>query len=236
MALMLLGKKPLRWLVTTFRTKGPVRVAKLLWHAAWDPLWDWVHGTETLVRIQPDKLETDSHNKRHATMYGATRARPLMQLLKRLDLSREAGFVDLGSGKGRVLMIAAQYGFRKVVGVEFSEELCQLAGRNLEAFSRKQKSKFPITIVHSDVVHYAIQREDAVFFLYDPFGPIVLKQLLENLQKSVMAHPREIFLIYNSPRHHDVVESCGLFPERRHFEFGGSEFRVYGNKPIPDRG
>lgn len=233
MAILLLGKSPFRWLVQTFRTQGPIRTTKVLWHAAIDPLWDLIHGTETLVRIPPHQIETHSGNKAHATMYGATRARPLVKLFVRLGLSREAGFVDFGSGKGRVLMIAALYGFRKIVGVEFSEALCQLAARNLEAFNRCRKRKFPVTIVHSDVVHYAIQGDDTVFFIYDPFGPVVLRQVLDNLCQSVKVSPRHIFLIYNSPRHHDVVESCPLFSDSRQFEIGGSEFHVYSNAPFP---
>lgn len=236
MSLLFLGKNPFKWFAQTLRTKGPRRVATLMWHATVDPIWDLLHGTETLARIQPHKLETDSDNKVHSTMYGATRAQPLMSLFARLGLSRDAGFVDLGCGKGRVLMIAVLYGFRRVIGVEFSEPLCQVAGRNLKAFSRCRKRKFPVTIVHSDVVHYAIQSDDAVFFLYDPFGAKVLSQVLENLLQSVRSHPREIFVIYNSPRHHDLMESCGLFSDRQDFEIGGSEFCVYGNAPILDRG
>lgn len=235
MSLLFLGKNPVQWFFQTLRTKGPRRVATLIWHGATDHLWDILHGTETTRRIPAQDLETNSDNKDQSQSYGASRARPLMKLFERVGLSRESGFVDLGCGKGRVLMIAVLYGFRRVTGVEFSEPLCELAGRNLEAFSRRRKREFPAAIVHSDVVHYAIQSDDTVFFLYDPFGAKVLAQVLDNLLQSVRAHPREIFVIYNSPRHHDVMGNCDLFSDHRHFEVGGSEYCIYGNAPIPDR-
>ncbi len=231
-----LGKHPIQWMVQTFRAKGPVRAFKVMWHVILDSTWDLVHGTETLTRIDPRLLETDSDNKRHATSYGATRARPLMRLFTQLGLSREGGFVDFGAGKGRVVMIAAHYGFRKVIGIEFSESLCHLARKNVAAFSQRRKVVSDVSIVHSDVIHYAIQSDETTFFLYDPFGAEVLTQLLENLCRSVMAHPREIRLIYNSPRHHDVMERCGLFTDRQHFDIGGNEFCVYANAVVPARG
>ena len=66
-----------------------------------------------------------------------------------------------------------------------------------------------------------------MFFLYDPFSPAILGQVLENLRRSLDAVPREIWVIYNSPRHHDVMERSGLFASNQRHEIGGIEFRVY---------
>lgn len=226
---LLLGKNPIAWLAQTVKSKGTIRAIKLMWHAAFDATWDFVHGTETLTRIPVQSLHTSSNNKSHATAYGATRARPLRRLLDELDLPREGCFVDLGCGKGRVILIAAQYRFRKVIGVDFSEPLCLIARSNVVAFGRRRKLKSEINIVHADVVQYAIKSDDTIFFLYDPFSAKVLTQVLENIRQSLVAYPRDIWVIYNSPAYHDLMESCGLFTPGRHFEFGGSEFCVYGN-------
>ena len=235
MASLFLGKNPFRWLAQTVKDKGPRRVLKLTWHAALDATWDFRHGTETLTRIPPQNLDTDSRNKDQATTYGATRARPFRQLLNKLNLSRAGGFVDLGCGKGRVLLIAAQYGFRKVVGVDFSESLCRIARNNVAVFSRRRRLESAISIVHSDVIHYAINSDETTFFLYDPFSAKVLTQVLNNIRQSLISNPREIWVIYNSPAYHELMEGCGLFTEIRHFEFGGSEFCVYGNAAGPGR-
>lgn len=235
MSTLFLGKNPFRWLVQTTRKKGFSRVLKIAWHAIMDSIWDLVHGTETLTRIHPHALDTNSSNKQHATYYGATRARPLMQLFTHLALSRKGGFVDLGSGKGRVLMVAAQYGFEKIVGIDFSESLCRLAHQNLKAFRRRRKVESKIIILHTDAVHYRIQGDEHTFFLYDPFGREVLSKVLQNIRASLVSHPRQLCLIYNSPRHHELVEQSGVFAHHRHFEIGGNEFCVYGNAPISGR-
>ncbi|MBC8003672.1 MAG: class I SAM-dependent methyltransferase [Opitutaceae bacterium] len=226
---MLLGKNPVVWLGQTLRSKGPVRVFKVMWHAVVDALWDFRHGTDTLKRIAPGELETDSTNKKSATYYGATRARPLIQLLDRLGLPDASVFVDLGSGKGRVLLIAAQYGFRRVVGVDFSEPLCRVARKNLEAFRRSRSITSDVQVVHADVVQYSIQPDETVFFLYDPFSTEVLDKVIGNIRQSLSIHPRKIWVIYNAPRHHDVIVQSGLFGRIQNYEIGGNEFCVYGN-------
>lgn len=222
-----LGKNPLSWLVRTLRTKGPRRVVSVAWQSALDLAWDWRHGTETLKRIHPRELETDSDNKAEATYYGATRARPLALLLQELNLPRTGGFVDLGCGKGRVLLIAAEYGFRRVTGVDFSEPLCEIARGNLAAFRTGRQLAAEVTILHSDVVRYRVREDDDIFFLYDPFQASVLNEVLDNLRRSLEAHPRKMWVIYNSPRLHDVMEQSGLFPVCRHHVIGGNEFTVY---------
>lgn len=227
MRALLLGKNPIEWLRRTIRTKGLRRVILVLWQAAVDSTWDWMHGTETLRRIRPAQLETDSENKALATDYGATRAGPLVRLLKRLKLPRDAGFVDLGCGKGRVLLIAGEHGFRRVVGVDFSEPLCAIARSNIERYRQRRDLASEILVVHSDVTQYSPRNDDSIFFLYDPFHASILKRVLDGLRESLARCPRKIWFIYNSPRCHDVMMESGLFSSSKSYEIGGNEFTVY---------
>ena len=50
-------------------------------------------------------------------------------------------FLDLGSGKGRVVLEAARRPFRRVIGVEISPELNAIAARNLEASRRRLRAQ-----------------------------------------------------------------------------------------------
>jgi SAM-dependent methyltransferase len=43
----------------------------------------------------------------------------------------EFSFVDIGCGKGRALILASQYHFRNLLGVEYSAHLCQAAEENV---------------------------------------------------------------------------------------------------------
>ncbi len=44
-------------------------------------------------------------------------------------------FIDLGSGKGRILFLAAEYPYRRIQGVEFARELHSEAQENFRTFS-----------------------------------------------------------------------------------------------------
>lgn len=224
-----LGQNPVTRILKTLRAKGPLRVFKLIWHAALDAFWDIRHGTDTLKRVAPDEIQTDSINKRSSQAYGATRARPFVQLLNNLRLPDDSVFVDFGSGKGRVLLIAAQYGFRRVVGIEFSAPLCEVARKNLELFRRRRAITSDVRVVHADVVQYVIEHDETVFYFFDPFSSEVLEKVLNNIRQSLTTHPRRIWVIYNSPQHRDVMERSRLFTSNQNLEIGGSEICVYGN-------
>ena len=99
-----------------------------------DPLFDWRFGTETSRVVYGNELEASLVNRRHAVSYQPTKARPFQDLLRRLDLPAGGTFVDVGSGKGRVLLLAARHPFKRVVGIEFSPSLCEQARRNIEIF------------------------------------------------------------------------------------------------------
>ena len=88
------------------------------------------------VYDQLEDLGIASENKQRGVRYEPTRARPFRTLLRRLDPPTSSGFVNVGCGKGLVLVIAAEYGFKRVVGIEFSQELCVTVHIPLDLGSR----------------------------------------------------------------------------------------------------
>jgi cyclopropane fatty-acyl-phospholipid synthase-like methyltransferase len=138
--------------------------------------------------------------------------------------------VDLGSGKGRVLLLAAQAGFQKVKGVEFSSRLCEIARGNVERFIRSTGSAAIVEIVNEDVATYQVRADETVFFMYNPFGPFVIDAFLQNLRASLLYAPREVWLIYCTPKHDQMISACGVFDTVDSYEFGGTEFRVHHSK------
>jgi SAM-dependent methyltransferase len=184
-----------------------------------------------LRRIPRKEIETDSENKVHATNSGSTKVIPFLGLMRLLQLPQDSIFVDLGSGKGRVVMLAAKWGFQKVIGIEFSSSLCGKARVNLQKFLRKSPSRARIEIIESDVTKYPLHDDETVFFLFDPFDTPVLTQVLRNIGASVQRRPRTIWLIYSVPRERKVVDQCGVFSKNQLHLVAGSEFVVYSNEP-----
>lgn len=219
----------LKWARQSTREKGIVQTVKIASNFVLDLFFDWRHGTDTMSRLDQDTLDARSENQSHSSSYGATKVGPFLRLLTQLDLPRDSNFVDIGAGKGRVLLMAAQYGFRKVIGIEFAGRLCAIARNNVELFRRKHPLLSPIEVIEADATEYSFHAEDRVFFMYNPFDSFILAQVLDNLRRSLEEKPRPVWLIYNTPKYHDVVKAARLFKSDSFFEIGGNHFRVYMN-------
>src|SRR5688572_3346622 len=137
----------LNWALQSSREKGVVKTVKIACNVVMDLRFDWKYGTDTMRWVDRSQLETESVNRSHSAPYRATKVGPLLQLLDKLHLPRDCNFLDIGSGKGRVLLIASQYGFRKIVGIEFSPELCAIARKNVEVFCRRAKPLASIEVI-----------------------------------------------------------------------------------------
>lgn len=131
----------------------------------------------------------------------------IKKVLKRLNLPKNQNFIDLGSGKGRVLLIAAQYGFEVVRGVEFSKPLCEIAQRNVVIFKTKVLKLSPIQIDHMDARDYIFSENDSVIFMYNPFNGYVFETVIKNLKASIERYPRTVTLIYMHPTEKKCIES-----------------------------
>jgi SAM-dependent methyltransferase len=122
--------------------------------------------------------------------------------------SDSCSIVDLGCGKGRVMVVAAYFGFTRITGIDFAKELCK------EAIVNMNKTELHIRginwqVINSDVIDYAIQPDDAVFFMFNPFVEETLNIFLNKLEKSCSLFPRKCFFIYASPQHANALEKRG---------------------------
>ena len=102
------------------REEGWVRALKIGILHAESILFDLRHGTDTFRRVPLRKLCINSEPRSRAAPYDASPVWPLRHLLRKFGVSGSDVFVDFGCGKGRALLVAAGFPFRRVVGIEFS--------------------------------------------------------------------------------------------------------------------
>ena len=111
---------------------------------------------------------------------------------------------DLGSGMGRVLCLFARRQVAKCVGIELYPHLCELAESN----ARKLKGRVsPIEIRQGDVAE-ADYNDGTIFFLFNPFGAMTLRSVLERIFISHQSTSRQIVFVYYKDLHAEVFESC----------------------------
>ena len=100
-------------------------------------------------------------------------------------------FVDLGSGKGKALMVAAEYPFRSVVGVEFAESLHVVAVENLKK-DRGPRRCTDVSCVVGDASEFKYPDGPAVILFNNPFQGPPFERVLD----AVAAHPHRVFFLY----------------------------------------
>ena len=218
------------WAVRSVRRRGVVKTLKVAVSYIEDLSFDRRYGTETRAVVERELLGHGLENRAHAVAYQPTKERPFLSLLQRLALPPASTFVDVGCGKGRVLLLAAQHhAFTRVVGIDFSRTLCERARENITIFRTKVPLHVPIEVIEADITRYAFAGDENVFFLYNPFDATILQGFLERVRESHATNPRSIWLIYSVPVHAAVLEASDFFSVRDAFSIRGNDFRVYRN-------
>ena len=188
---------------------------------------DWRDGIDTVRHVAAADIVTDSANKARGIRYQPSPAAPLRTLLRSLQLPPGRTFIDIGAGKGRVLLAARELPFARVIGVEYSAPLCAIARRNLEAAQRRAPAGAPVEIHCCDAADYAFEHDEDVLYLFNPFDHVVLVRVLENLRSSLRRAPRRLWLVYHFPRWHEVIAATGWLELHAVHRFREHEFAVF---------
>ncbi len=117
-------------------------------------------------------------------------------------------FIDLGSGKGRTLLMASDYPFRRVVGVELLPALHQIALENLAQYKSESQKCFALEALCGDAAELPLPNEPLLMYLFNPFPESVLRRVLTNLQESLRDHPRPVYVLYHNPLLEHVLGEC----------------------------
>lgn len=154
--------------------------------------------------------------------YLPTRPTVARQILALLPIQNhsEYTFIDLGSGKGRMLLIAAEYPFRKVQGLEIALELHREAKQNISRYHHPSQRCAIIESINLDALEYVFPDGNLILYLFNPFLPEVLKKVLANLESSLAQHPRHVMVIIVNPVFGFVIEEkpfLRLYLETRRF-------------------
>jgi hypothetical protein len=118
-------------------------------------------------------------------------------------------FIDLGSGKGRTLLMASDYPFRRIVGVELLPALSRLAEQNLAQYKSDSQQCFALESICVDAAEFNFPAGPLLIYLFNPFPEFVLRCVLANLRCALNESPRTGYLIYYNPQHAEVVAEAG---------------------------
>jgi SAM-dependent methyltransferase len=159
--------------------------------------WDRDHDVETAIPVSQSDFAVRDTN--HAVHYEPIDIACFHKALATLPVPLEdLAFLDLGSGKGRALLLAAGYPFHRVIGVEYSPLLHEIATQNLTTYNGPLLCR--PELVCSDVRRYAFPVEPLLVFLFNPFQSEILAEVLVTLEQSIRSHPRPVWVLYYFPK------------------------------------
>jgi Histone methylation protein DOT1 len=130
----------------------------------------------------------------------------------------EFTFVDIGSGKGRTLLMASEYPFRKIMGVELIAQLHRVAEENIRAYKSATQRCSQIEAVCADACEFAFPSGPLLLYLFNPLPVAGMRRMVANLEKSLAENPRIVWVLYHNPLlEHVIGEKAGFV------KVGGSE-------------
>jgi SAM-dependent methyltransferase len=126
--------------------------------------------------------------------------------------SHKSLFIDIGSGTGRNLLIASEYPFKRIIGIEISKNLNEIAENNISIYKNtKQKCK-NINTYCSNILDFKLPIcECLIMYFYNPFSEIVFYSFLSKIIEELNLSEQKCFFIFLGV----VYESINLLKNRK---------------------
>jgi SAM-dependent methyltransferase len=178
-----------------------------------DADYDWDHRVNTTSGAVGwrDRLLGGFHSA-----YQPTEPAHFHEMLDSLQQSANLNFadyvfLDLGSGKGRTLLMASDYPFQRIIGVELLPALHSTAQANLAAYKSDSQKCFALESVCADATNFSLPAAPLIIYLFNPFPERGLRLVLSNIEKSLAQNPRPIYALYLNPELEYVLAGSKCF-------------------------
>lgn len=209
------------------RQKDPQARTNASADAVEDADFDAQYGVSTGGVVPQTELDVAEKTWINASAYVPTSPVDFDEGLRDSGLVHEdTTFIDVGCGKGRALLMAAAFPFRRIVGVEFSPALAEIARDNVRRYTGPRACK-DITVETMDATKYALPEGPLVLFMYHPFDDKVMVPFEQSIARKVREQPdRRILVVYLKPKHRDIWDRSTAFDLKRE----GRRFATYESR------
>jgi hypothetical protein len=188
--------------------------------------FDEEHCVQTANNVLLSDLQIRSGNWVYGNAYEPITSWAFEQVMTAIPIRYEDfTFTDFGSGRGKAVLLATEYPLRRIVGIELSAELHQVAENNLRTFKSARRRCWNVELRNGDALEYPLPEEPTIFFLYNPFEEQVMTPLIERIGQSLRKAPRPTIVLYDTPRHANLWDQCGFLKRLA----GNDAFRVWAN-------
>jgi precorrin-6B methylase 2 len=175
-----------------------------------DDNYDKRNSTDTASPIPNAELEmSDAEAQKHATYYCTTPERFTRYIMSHLDINyQEYDFVDIGCGKGRVLLVASSFPFRSICGIDLSRTALKIAEKNIRTYRGPKQKCFNIHIRNGDARYFEPCIENTVYYFFHPFDVGTLDVVLTKIASKLRGQGKMIYIVCVWP---DLASVLKLF-------------------------
>lgn len=185
-------------------------------------VFDRLRGLDFLSCVEPENI---GYDPQVIYRYVPSGGRYLRKVLEALNITDKDSIIDMGCGKGNAMRLMLKFPFARVDGIEISQHMAEIAARNFKKL-RAAKSR----VFHCDAAVFEHSGEHNMFYFFNPFPPDVMSKVIARLRE-LSRSGREILLIYNNPRCHElIVKEGGFFQVGDYPDEWGNRIYVYSNK------
>ena len=189
--------------------------------ALYDKLEDQIRGIKAHDFLDSASVVSSKESAIYANFYQPVRSMPFRKLMSKLNLKNDGSFIDIGAGTGKAMILALDYGFTKVKGIEIVEGLVEIAEENRQSLNIP-KEKF--VCIADDALNYEYAIDDKVIFFNDPFSNEVFAPLLKKLEENILEKRVEVTFIYKNNSKRDIESYKSLLKK-----YNGQEINIWGN-------
>jgi predicted RNA methylase len=227
-------KKPIDRIINVIKTQG---LLKLIFHFSNYLQWKYHRFSENRFdkKYNVDTLQTSSDYFESAITDNTAFAVPYEPIQHHIfkdmlaHTTTDGGnytFIDLGSGKGRALLFATNYQFKRIIGVEFSRDLHAIAEKNVHNYLKKTKKNHNIELYCIDVVDFNLPATNLVIFLYNPFFGSVMSSVVDKLTEFLSLRQHDLYILYRNPQCADFLDNHKLLDRC----YSTRSYSIYRNK------
>jgi SAM-dependent methyltransferase len=198
---------------TKLRRSPPAAAEAIVWLPTAEHEFDRRFDVDTSGLVWGLDLKTGSPNDAWNTAYYGIGPSVFHRVMAQVPetLQRTATFIDLGCGKGRAVLLASQYSFARVIGVEIAPQLHRVATENVRRYTAAREREAepapaPMRVLLEDAARYRFPSGPLVVYLYHPFCRPVLDRVLRNLGRSLAEEPRGAAVIYINHELRDALD------------------------------
>ena len=152
--------------------------------------FDLFYNVETQFR----EGKTNKFNNHYAPTYYSL----IKESFSVIKNKNKLNFIDVGCGKGKVLLVASDFGFKKIIGIDLSKKLLHICKQNIYNYKKLKHKKKLIKLINIEATKYKVTNEN-VFYFFDPFSGLVLNTFLKNILLSFKKNKRVIYIIFANP-------------------------------------